>query len=310
LYKQTQFSPPRRSRHPIIPVFHHSKRMAIVRNKLNSQQWTGRGRGPVMRHRLDAPLRATKPNLGELGYLGDRTGRRAQGKCVKQAQFPAGRLGQGLGDEGRLCRTKPIYPRAPGNGRAAGTGRSRRGVTVQNKPNCPKRGTEAVSRRGRWDAAWGRRRVGVVQTNPISGTMPIRRSAFPRGQIVRNKANSSIAERGFRERHRATGVRLRRSCRIADWGTSFRRGCRSCKTNPISPVGGGSGGRNARNEANSGGVGWDGGSGTRPDGPGIRHRMPTPPHGSGHRTIPLPGLPSWSKLPVSSGRRRRRNKYE
>jgi hypothetical protein len=255
------------------------------------------------------PIAQNKAKLGWAGVSGGRNAERGP-DAPNKPNSRCGQLGQGLGHEGRLCRTKPIYPRAPGNGRAAGTGRSRRGVTVQNKPNCPKRGTEAVSRRGRWDAAWGRRRVGVVQTNPISGTMPIRRSAFPRGQIVRNKANSSIAERGFRERHRATGVRLRRSCRIADWGTSFQRGCRSCKTNPISPVGGGSGGRNARNEANSGGVGWDGGSGTRPDGPGIRHRMPTPPHGSGHRTIPLPGLPSWSKLPVSSGRRRRRNKYE
>ncbi len=35
---------------------------------------------------------------------------------------------------------------------------------------------------------------------------------------MRNKANSSIADFGFPERHRATGVRLRRSCRIADWG--------------------------------------------------------------------------------------------
>jgi hypothetical protein len=37
-----------------------------------------------------------------------------------------------------------------------------------------------------------------------------------------NKANSSIADCGLPERHRATGIRLRRSCRIADWGQTFR----------------------------------------------------------------------------------------
>ena len=51
----------------------------------------------------------------------------------------------------------------------------------------------------------------------------------------------------------------------------------TCKTNPICRVGWGTGDRKVRNEPNfrpSGG----------PDGPGIRHRMPAPPHGSGHRT--------------------------
>jgi hypothetical protein len=41
----------------------------------------------------------------------------------------------------------------------------------------------------RWHATWGRRGAGVVQTNPIPAPMPIRRSAFPGGQIVQNEAN-------------------------------------------------------------------------------------------------------------------------
>ena len=46
---------------------------------------------PIMRHRLDAPLRATNPNLGELGYLGSMT---------------AGT------DEGQMRQTNPILATA------------------------------------------------------------------------------------------------------------------------------------------------------------------------------------------------------
>jgi len=42
---------------------------------------------------------------------------------------------------------------------------------------------------GGWARLGGRGAWGLVQTNPIPALMPIRRSAFPGGQIVRNKAN-------------------------------------------------------------------------------------------------------------------------
>jgi len=51
-----------------------------------------------------------------------------------------------------------------------------RGPIVRNKPNF---------RRYRPGRAWA-----AVQTNPIPGARPIRRSAFPGGQIVPNKPNS------------------------------------------------------------------------------------------------------------------------
>ena len=72
------------------------------------------------------------------------------------------------------------------------------------------------------------------ETNPISSE-PGRRDrpiapnkpnfSRPGGReaSVQNKANSSIADRGLPERHQATGIRLRRSCRIADW---IQRDCR------------------------------------------------------------------------------------
>ncbi len=41
-------------------------------------------------------------------------------------------------------------------------------------------------------------------------------SRLGRRPVVQNEANSSIADCGLPGRHRATGVRLRQSCRIAD----------------------------------------------------------------------------------------------
>ncbi len=57
---------------------------------------------------------------------------------------------------------------------------------------------------------------------------------------MRNKANLPIADCRLPERHRATGIRLRRSCRIADWGQTSAGGGRLCKTNPICSHGKGS----------------------------------------------------------------------
>jgi len=72
-------------------------------------------------------------------------------KDAKRTQFAARRTGVGGTD--RAKRTQ--FPAAPGRSRPGG------------------RGTR-----------------GVVQTNPIPAIMPIRRSAFPGGQIARNEPNS------------------------------------------------------------------------------------------------------------------------
>ncbi len=67
-----------------------------------------------------------------------------QRTSAKQSQSAAGGSIMGAGRRGwpcrrrqaEACKTKPIWPSPAGT----------RGPVVQNKPNCPKRGTEAVSR--------------------------------------------------------------------------------------------------------------------------------------------------------------------
>jgi hypothetical protein len=109
------------------------------------------GTGASVRHRLDAPLRETKPNQGELGYLGDRTAAgRAQGKCAKQTQFgPSGQPG------------------------ARVAGRARRGTTAPNKANLrgSKRKGKCLARKELW---WIEHPIGIGKTNPIA------RSGAPR----------------------------------------------------------------------------------------------------------------------------------
>jgi hypothetical protein len=68
----------------------------------------------------------------------------------------------------RLCRTKPI---SGAGSRGAGANRAKQ---TQFGP---------AGRLGPW-------RGKLCETNPIPAAMPIRRSAFPGGPIVRNKANS------------------------------------------------------------------------------------------------------------------------
>jgi hypothetical protein len=110
----------------------------------------------------------TKPNRGDLGYLGDRTAAgRAQGKCAKQtqcarrgrgagrgmlykqSQFPAGQKeGQVLGGKGVMVNRTSDRPRQNKANSHCDADREI-GVpgqpNLRNKANCPKRGTAAVS---------------------------------------------------------------------------------------------------------------------------------------------------------------------
>ena len=81
-------------------------------------------------------LRETRPNLGRMEHLGERIRGRAQGKCAKQTQFPAGPVGTGPPAREPIVQDKAnLPPRARKWSCEAGAGRSRRGDIVQNKPN-------------------------------------------------------------------------------------------------------------------------------------------------------------------------------
>jgi hypothetical protein len=169
-----------------------------------SQTWAswgiwGTGRGDE--RRANAP---NKPNSRQAGW--DRaSGTRAY--CAKQSQFNPARPEMGArpgpadpaGES--LCKTNPIrgvaarktIVQARGLGDATPQGsccakQTQSGGAPWGTGNECAKQTQFPGG-ARWDAAWGRRGVGVVQTKPIPGLVPIRRSAFPGGQIVRNKAN-------------------------------------------------------------------------------------------------------------------------
>jgi len=81
----------------------------------------------------------------------------------KQSQSRRRRVGRGRRGEGRVCKTNPIRPvgRGPGEQNA------------QNEPNCPKRGTEAVSGLGIEDESTpGRPRVARGGRNVRNKTRP------------------------------------------------------------------------------------------------------------------------------------------
>ena len=132
LYKQSQFSGGRAlpgwSGHP------------IVRNKANRRRQScetkpispgGQGRG-----RPGGRSCQIKPNLGRMGHLEDnaRRGPRVQNK----PNLP-------IADWGQVCSQTPP-PLAARLRQVGCTNKPNSlGRIVQNKPNCPKRGTEAVS---------------------------------------------------------------------------------------------------------------------------------------------------------------------
>jgi hypothetical protein len=152
LYKQTQFRPgawPRHRHHSSSPSSHHSSPMPIVRNEPNlaasrakQTQFGGARPGPqgaIVQNEPNSEngpaetggrLCETKPNLGGLGYLekgrpsymGDFAGK---WNVRNEPNSRCRRVGQGLGDEGQLCKTNPICPVRRGRG----------GRNMQNEPN-------------------------------------------------------------------------------------------------------------------------------------------------------------------------------
>jgi hypothetical protein len=150
---------------------------------------------------------------------------------------PTGTGGQNVGNKAKL-------------GRIGISGRRMVMVCAATPPESGMCKTNPPSRGDGWDGTSGTRGERAKQTqfahrprppggkmrktNPISESGPAgaggwlckqtqlpamcrsgdRRSREP---SVQNKANLSIADCGFPGRHRATGVRLQRSCRIADW---------------------------------------------------------------------------------------------
>jgi hypothetical protein len=139
-----------------------------------------------------------------------------------------------------MCKTKPIYSRAPGNGRTAGTDRSRRGVIVQNEANfsiadCGPRSEPGVTRL--WIADWAQTCGGTPDLRPATSSL-----CRP---IVPNEPNSP---RTGRERHRQgqnpwrchpAGELLRQTNPI--WRCALGDKDRMCETNPISAVARGAG---------------------------------------------------------------------
>jgi hypothetical protein len=119
------------------------------------------------------------PEAGHRGgvrlHRGGR-GRGPWGNRAKQSQFPSDpKEGQVLCGKGVMVnrtfdRPQQNKPNSrPGRvGRGPGDGGRR--IIAQNKPNCPKRGTEAVSCRG--PAVWGRRGVRRGANAPNKPNLP------------------------------------------------------------------------------------------------------------------------------------------
>jgi hypothetical protein len=155
--KQSQFPAAGIPHYCTVLSFHHSDPVPTVPNKPNLGQ-PGRHPGSDYAKQSQFPRRAwggavgqscetkpirdksgeaaqptkrrlceKEPNLGESGYLGDRTeGGRAQGKCAKQTQFPAGRQPRTIPifHDSTVpvrcvsCETKPIPATASGGAKA------------------------------------------------------------------------------------------------------------------------------------------------------------------------------------------------
>ncbi len=178
----------------------------------------------------------TKPNLGGLGYLGPRARSFVQTNPIpalmpiRRSAVPGGqivrnkansrrrRVGQGLGDDGRLCKTKPISQSRPGRPWYWDPKRDR-----SRLGRAPTGETEPVGTRTH---SWARRPCygmpcGVTTNRASAPNKPNfgESEREPRGAIVQNKANVRRAPSNGR------GAASRPSrCRRA----------RACETNPIS----------------------------------------------------------------------------
>jgi hypothetical protein len=163
----------------------------------------------IVRHRLDAPLRETKPNLGRMGHLG--TVPQGRGYRAKQSQFPPERRERQVPcREGVMVnRTGNTLRQNKANSRLRWEGRGQRGVGRGGK--CAKQSQFRLHRPGRGPRDMGR---GRVQTNPIpSGaggtraagawdegqmrqTKPIARSGAPRRCPGEQKEGQRLGGRG------------------------------------------------------------------------------------------------------------------
>jgi hypothetical protein len=195
----------------------------------------------------------TKPNLGALGYLRDRTRDAGQirqtnpiprlriggqtcpsgprgsiapnkpnlagrlglrrAQCAKQTQFRRSWMGRALGDEGRTCKTNPISGKADRWDRPI----------VRDKANFPRAG---------WDEAAGAEDAGqVCETKPIWRRRPASRASRT------NKANSL---RGHGRRSpRPTGLddatRQTMAGAVVRNNANFRRGVDCAKQSQFPP---------------------------------------------------------------------------
>jgi hypothetical protein len=159
------------------------RRGAIAPNNANLAVRRG-GQRPNVRHRLDASLRETKPNLGALGYLGDRT-RDARPDAPNKPNSRPGLVGRGPMDVVQTNQNPAAMPMR----RSAFLG----GRLCQTKPNSGRMGYLGNGTLGKCaKQTQFRPAKPVVQTKPIPG------SGGDPGQIVRNEPSLSIADCGFR----------------------------------------------------------------------------------------------------------------
>jgi hypothetical protein len=194
LYKQTQLGVfrsdegrPCEQTNPI-PALTSIPRSAFPGGRIlpNKANWPpeGVGRGRPTHEEPRGQSCETKPNLGELGCLGDRTGGQVQGKCAKQTQLAAERPGgQVLYGQGVMVNwtSKGLRRSKANSRRCRGDGVSAAGDEGNRAKQSQFPGTGPTG----WSA---------VQTDPIPApyadpkigapgrTNPAKRSQFPPGR--------------------------------------------------------------------------------------------------------------------------------
>jgi hypothetical protein len=194
---------------------------------------------------MGLPARQNKAKPGEGGISGKQY-IREKANMRNKANWPAGRCRAATPNprraEGQSCdiasmprfgKRTQFGPAWAGPPRAKdakqtqfrGRGPGRRGANVQNKPNCPKRGTEAVSA------------VAAVKTPDHSSIPSFQTSGVGRGGHCAKQTQfpAGPAGRDRREvgRRAECAKRSQTWAGWAIWGTATRRG-QLCKTNPIS----------------------------------------------------------------------------